>query len=124
MGQMHIQSLNRYTIKSLNRKEVATFDLTIADPQRITKIFRWCFASKTADTRGGMDEQNEASQRPRYKWPWFVLGAVILGLALAIFWMSVLVRRIREQRENNSWPQPTQPAPQTNPPAARTNAPP
>ena len=42
--------------------------------------------------------------RPRYKWPWYVLAALLLGLVLAVLWMSVAVRRIREQREGNPMP--------------------
>jgi putative heme-binding domain-containing protein len=59
-----------------------------------------------------MDEKNQADRPQRYMWPWFVLGAVVLGLVLAIFWMTVLVRRVREQREDNVWP--AAPAPATN----------
>lgn len=35
---------------------------------------------------------------PRYKWPWFVLAAVVLFIALAILWMSIAVHREREER--------------------------
>lgn len=65
-----------------------------------------------------MDQQNEQNQRPHYRWPWFVLGAFVLAIILAVIWMTVLIQRTREQREMYSWPQ----APvQTNAPA-RTNA--
>ena len=68
-----------------------------------------------------MDEQNQPPQRLQYKWPWFVLGAVVLGAALAILWMTVLVRRIHEEREN-AWPPPAQIVPpQTN--SSPSNAP-
>jgi hypothetical protein len=60
-----------------------------------------------------MDQQNELNERPRYKWPWFVLGAVVLGIVLAIIWMVVLIQRTREQREN-SWPPQTRSSLQTN----------
>jgi hypothetical protein len=46
--------------------------------------------------------------RPRYRWPWWVLGAVLLGIALAILWMSQEIGRARRIRELNA------PAPQTN----------
>jgi len=42
---------------------------------------------------------------PRYKWPWFVLAAVLLFFALAVLWMSVAVHREREERGFNQ-PQP------------------
>jgi hypothetical protein len=70
-----------------------------------------------------MDEQNDSDERPRYRWPWFVLGAVILGFALAILWMSVLVRRIREERIPDSSPATTPlTVPSTNSPGAKTNS--
>ena len=57
------------------------------------------------NTGCGMDEENQAEPPQRYVWPWFVLGGVVLGIVLAVFWMSVLVHRVREQRENNNpWP--------------------
>ncbi|HZL41838.1 MAG TPA: hypothetical protein VFD66_01000 [Verrucomicrobiae bacterium] len=39
--------------------------------------------------------------RPRYRWPWFVLGAFVAAIALAILWMSVAVRRTRQLRDSN-----------------------
>jgi putative heme-binding domain-containing protein len=80
-----------------------------------------------------MDKKNQAEPPQRYVWPWFVLGGVVLGLVLAVFWMSVLVHRVREQRENNSWPvgkpsapvhsSPTQSVPVTPIPAINSTAP-
>jgi putative heme-binding domain-containing protein len=71
-----------------------------------------------------MDEKSEPSQRPRYTWPWFVLGGVVLWLVLIIIWMSVLVHRTREQRDFTPWPAPTPalPVPRTNSVAPATNA--
>jgi len=46
---------------------------------------------------------NESNQNPRpYKWPWFVLAAVVLGVVLAIVWMSFAVKREKEERDFNS----------------------
>jgi F0F1-type ATP synthase assembly protein I len=42
--------------------------------------------------------------RPRYRWPWFVLAALLLGLALAVLWMSVAVRRAGRLRESHPAP--------------------
>jgi formylglycine-generating enzyme required for sulfatase activity len=39
--------------------------------------------------------------RPRYRWPWFVLGAVILAVLLAVLWMSKEFARARRIREEN-----------------------
>ena len=46
--------------------------------------------------------------KPRYTWPWFLLGAVVLAIALAVAWMSREVERTRRIRELNA------PAPPTN----------
>ena len=43
---------------------------------------------------------DEPENRPRrYKWPWFVLAAVLLFVALAIFWMSFEVRKVEQERD-------------------------
>ncbi len=57
------------------------------------------------------DMPPETPSRHRYIWPWFVLGAVLLAIALAVAWMSREIARTRSLRESNS------PAPeaQTNP---------
>jgi len=47
-----------------------------------------------------MDEPNEIPPR-RYKWPWFVLAAFLLGLVLAILWMMFDVRAIEQERSLN-----------------------
>jgi hypothetical protein len=76
--------------------------------------FLWCFGRKKSDTPIDMDEKNEVEPRPQYRWPRILLGAVILGLVLAVMWMSVLVHRIREQRQYNMWGTPVRSVPQTN----------
>ena len=47
-----------------------------------------------------MDDQNENPQR--YQWPWFVLAAFLLGVALAIVWMSFAVHREKQERDFNA----------------------
>jgi hypothetical protein len=47
-----------------------------------------------------MGEPNE--NPPRYKWPWFVLAAFLLGVALAIVWMSFAVHREKLERDLNA----------------------
>jgi hypothetical protein len=49
-------------------------------------------------------DQNEPEPPQRYVWPRYVLAAVVLGIVLAVFWMSILVRRVHEQREDMTWP--------------------
>jgi hypothetical protein len=45
----------------------------------------------------------------RYTWPWFVLGAVLLAIALAALWMSKEIQRTRRIRDLNA------PVPQSSP---------
>jgi hypothetical protein len=47
-----------------------------------------------------MSEENE-NPRP-YKWPWFVLVAVVLFVVLAIVWMSFAVHREKQERDFNA----------------------
>ena len=47
-----------------------------------------------------------------YTWPWFVLGAVLLAIALAVLWMSKEIERTRRIRDLNA------PAPQNDPGAS------
>jgi len=56
-----------------------------------------------------MDEPNKNPPR-HYRWPWFVLAAFLLGLALAILWMIFDVRAIERER-NPNMPSATHPAP-------------
>ena len=59
------------------------------------------------------NHQREA--RPRYRWPWFVAAGVVLGIALAVLWMSQEIERTRRIRDANTPPrltnQSTAPAP-------------
>lgn len=48
----------------------------------------------------------ETRDKPRYAWPWFVFGAVVLAIALAVAWMSKEVERTRRIRDASA------PAPQ------------
>jgi len=48
------------------------------------------------------DPPESAGRRARYKWPWFVLAALLLGIALAVLWMSSEVERVRQIRDANS----------------------
>jgi hypothetical protein len=56
-----------------------------------------------------MDGLEENPPR-RYKWPWFVLAAFLLGLMLAILWMLIDIRAV-EQERNLNMPSTTNPAP-------------
>ena len=52
--------------------------------------------------------ENSGSPRtvPRYRWPWFVLGAAVLAVVLAWLWLSREIERTRSQRQWNT-PSPT-----------------
>ena len=50
----------------------------------------------------GESRGSTATPKPTYRWPWFVLGAVILAVVLAVVWMSYEVKRTRRIRELNS----------------------
>jgi hypothetical protein len=55
-----------------------------------------------------MEPENNSPPR-RYRWPWFVLALVVLGMVLAVFWVALAVRKIERQRDYNA-PLPTTPA--------------
>ena len=48
------------------------------------------------------NEPQENSPKQNYKWPWFVLAAVILFFALAVGWMSYAVHREKQERNQNA----------------------
>jgi hypothetical protein len=50
----------------------------------------------------------ETKSPRRYTWPWFVLAAILLAIALAVLWMSKEVERARRIHDLNS---PAAPAP-------------
>jgi hypothetical protein len=49
-----------------------------------------------------MNEPDETPPRQNYKWPWFVLTAVVLFIALTIVWMVFAVKRERQERDFNA----------------------
>jgi len=40
-------------------------------------------------------------QKPTYRWPWIALAMVVLGIVLAVVWMTAEVRKIERQKESN-----------------------
>ena len=54
----------------------------------------------TNDTGDLPDPENQR----RYTWPWFVLAAVLLAIALAVLWMSKEIERTRRIRDLNAPP--------------------
>ena len=51
--------------------------------------------------------QPDSREKRRYTWPWFVLAAVLLAMALAVLWMSKEIERARRIHDLNSPPAPT-----------------
>jgi hypothetical protein len=51
------------------------------------------------DTQTAMNEPGEDLPKPTYKWPWFVLAAVLLFVVLAVVFMSFKAEQIKQQRD-------------------------
>jgi heme/copper-type cytochrome/quinol oxidase subunit 2 len=49
-----------------------------------------------------MNEPGEIPPKPTYKWPWFVLAAVVLFITLTIVAMMFAVNRERQERDYNA----------------------
>jgi len=64
---------------------------------RLRLDLRWPPAAATIIRMNGQNENP-----PRYHWPWFVLAAFLLGVALAIVWMSFAVHREKQERDLNA----------------------
>lgn len=48
-------------------------------------------------------KMNEQKDYPRhYQWPWFVMAAVLLGIVLAIVWVSFAVKKVEQERNVNA----------------------
>jgi hypothetical protein len=57
-----------------------------------------------------MDEEGRTTARGRrYRWPWFLLAAVVLAFLLALLWLQPVIRTIREQRQINPPSTPAEP---------------
>ena len=46
-----------------------------------------------------MDPQHSAPRR-RYRWPWLLLAALIIGILLTVLWVLGAVRRVKQIRES------------------------
>ena len=42
---------------------------------------------------------NEHLPEPKYRWPWFVAAAVLLGFVLAVVWVAVAAKKVEQQRD-------------------------
>ena len=62
-------------------------------------ISRLSFAGSARILAGEMETVPPAAPaRARHAWPWIVLLFLLLGVALAVFWMTAEVRRAKERR--------------------------
>lgn len=65
-----------------------------------------------------MSPSPQPEPRRKYSWPWFALGGVLLGILLAVLWMSREIERTRRLREGSRFPASS---PSTNAPAPTVN---
>jgi bacteriorhodopsin len=56
------------------------------------------------------DLPNEPDERPRYRWPWFVLAAVLLFVVLTVVWVSFAVKKVERERNFTAPPLKSSPA--------------
>jgi hypothetical protein len=49
-----------------------------------------------------VNEPDEIPPKQNYTWPWFVMAAVLLGIILAVLWMSIAVHREKQERDFNA----------------------
>ena len=70
---------------------------TAAD--NLAEIFRGsnCFAGAITLCWSQMNGPNENPRR--YKWPWFVLAAVVLFIVLAVVFVGLKAREIKQERD-------------------------
>jgi len=45
-----------------------------------------------------IDGDNPDTTRRRYRWPWFLLAAVVLFFILSTMWMMVAVERVKRNK--------------------------
>jgi hypothetical protein len=60
-------------------------------------MFRFLLRGTWHNLYAMTDEQN--SEPPRYRWPKFLLAGVILGIVLAIIWVSFAARNVKQTRD-------------------------
>jgi hypothetical protein len=46
-----------------------------------------------------MNEPDDHSQKRNHKWPWFAAAAIVLFIALAVFWVAMAAKKIEQQRD-------------------------
>lgn len=48
-----------------------------------------------------MNEPDGTPPKQNFKWPWFVLAAVVLFVVLAIMWVSLAAKKVEQERGEN-----------------------
>lgn len=51
-----------------------------------------------------MDEPNGDAPPQKYRWPWFVAAMVLLGIVLAVVFMTVAVKKLQRERDFSAPP--------------------
>jgi hypothetical protein len=112
-GHNHLSTLKPATACGECKEDVSRPDIGIVLANAMRASCGCCMTNQS-----GTPPPPE-SQR-RYKWPWFVLAAVLLAIALAVLWMSQEIARTRHIRDLNepapatnrgaTWPGPSSPA--------------
>ncbi len=54
------------------------------------------------ETETVTNKTGENPPKRNYQWPWIVGAAVMLGIVLAIVWMSFAVRKVERERDFNA----------------------
>lgn len=48
------------------------------------------------------NEPDDKMPKRHYKWPWIFWGMIVLGIILAIIWMSFAVQKVERERGVNT----------------------
>ena len=54
-----------------------------------------------------MNETDENSPPPKYRWPWFVAAALVLGLVMAVLFTLAAIKKVEQQRDFTPLPNST-----------------
>jgi hypothetical protein len=51
-----------------------------------------------------MDELKDDAPRQTYRWPWLAAAVVLLGIVLAVVWMTIAVKKLQRERDFSAPP--------------------
>ncbi len=46
-----------------------------------------------------MNESEDNAPKPNLKWPWFAAAAVLLGIVMAVIFMTFAVKKVESERD-------------------------